>query len=288
MERTVKAYAKINLTLDITGKRENGYHDIRTVMQTVDLYDLITITAEPASKNTISVSCTNASDNPGIKWDSTNLVYKAADIVLSASGKKSLFYDVSVTVTKNIPSGAGMAGGSTDAAAVMNALNKMLGSPLSQEELYGEGTKLGADIPFCLKGGTVLCEGIGEILTPLPAFAPYDIVIVKPEESLGTKEMYSLVDSYKDVPHPAVDAAVKLIKEKNFEGTFSVLGNYFEPAAVNICPVISDIKKELKDAGADVSLMTGSGSVVFGIFKDKEKAAAFSTHKGEVRHCHIL
>ncbi len=274
MSANFKAYAKLNLLLDIIKKREDGYHDISSVMQSIDLYDEIAVDAALSDQNEIKVSCLNAGDFSSVKWDESNLVYKAAALILKEAENilKNSFL-VTITVKKNIPDGAGMGGGSADAAAVLKALNTLLRLRFSEDELCSMGARLGADVPFCIKGGTALCEGIGEKMTSLPSPGPIPCVILKPSFSLSTKEMYGLTDKYiNNMLHPDTTAIKKALEAHDTAALFGSCANFMEPAAISICPEISDLKQTLKDAGAAVSMMTGSGSAVFGLFSDEENA----------------
>ncbi len=269
---TYNAYAKLNLLLDIIGKREDGYHDISSVMQTVELHDEIDIDVKPSSENKIKVSCENAGDFSSIKWDETNLVYKAAALLLDhAEGIPKVA--VNISVRKNIPDGAGMGGGSADAAAVLEGLNDLLALKLSVGELCLIGKKLGADVPFCILKGTALCEGIGEKLSSLPFPGRIPCVILKPQVSLSTKEMYRLTDAYiKTASHPDTKSLTDALTTHDTEALFSACDNFMEQAAIGICPEIEELKQSLKDAGAVTAMMTGSGSAVFGLFRDEESA----------------
>ncbi len=265
-----KAYAKVNLILDITGRRPDGYHDIRTVMQTVDLCDILEFDIAESNEFCISLSCKNADNFPDITWDDKNLMAKAARLICEEYGKK---VHIHISIQKNIPSGAGMAGGSADAACVLTTLNTCLKLGLSQSQLCQLGVKLGADVPFCIAGGTVLCEGIGEVLTPLPHLTGLTLICIKPEVSISTKYIYQQIDSPSySYPHPDVDTFVKALEEDS--SIESLLGNYLEGAAITYAPIIDELKQSLKKAGCSASLMTGSGSVVFGLCHDIEEAKA--------------
>lgn len=271
MRKKVKAYAKVNLILDITAKRADGYHDLRSVMQTIPLADEMELEILPGLSGApfvVTASCTNAADYPDISWDETNLVCRAAKLIIEyAKVPTSEAGAVNITITKNIPSGAGLGGGSADAAAVLNVLNEMLSLNLSQSDLCSLGAKLGADVPFCIVGGTVLCEGIGEIMTPLPAAPDVEYRIAKPDVSLSTKLMYMKVDEYiSSEPHPDTDRMVEAIKSGDPE-FYKYIGNFMEKAAVAICPEINVFKQDFLNQGAVASFMTGSGSAVVGIFK---------------------
>ncbi len=272
MKTTVPAYAKVNLILDITNKRPDGYHDIRSVMQAISLCDEITIEVLPASESAtelvINASCENPEMFPDVRWDESNLVVKAARLLLGDAGiPLSKAGIVNIFVTKNIPSGAGLGGGSSDAAAVLNGLNELLCLGYEKNKLCSLGAKLGADVPFCVLGGTVLCEGIGEKLTPLPDAPAMDYIVEKPDVSLSTKLMYEQVDSYLETePHPDTGRLVEAIKSGDPE-FYKYIGNFMEKAAVSFCPEIEEVKKSFLDRGAVASFMTGSGSAVVGLFK---------------------
>ncbi len=274
MTKSVCAYAKLNLILDVIGKRPDGYHDISSVMQSIELHDEIVLDVDPSDENEIKVSCLNAGDFSSVKWDETNLVYKAAELLLKKAGSRlSDKVRISVTVRKNIPAGAGMGGGSSDAAAVLKGLNELLDLGFSVNELCDMGAELGADVPFCVLGGTALCEGIGEKLTPLPSPGRLYCVILKPEISLSTKEMYCLTDNYIDsMPHPDAVLMKNALLSKDHAAFVSSCGNFMEYAAEEICPSIGALKHMLSEAGSELSLMTGSGSAVFGLFPDLESA----------------
>ncbi len=274
MKKSYNAYAKLNLVLDVIKKGEDGYHDISSVMQSIKLHDVIEISVSPSDKNEIKVSCSNAGDFSSVKWDETNLVYKAADSLLSSPDVNlPSNYSVCISVEKHIPAGAGMGGGSADAAAVLNGLNEMLDLKLSTAALYKIGADLGADIPFCLTGGTALCEGKGERISVLPSPGPVPCVVLKPEISLSTKEMYALTDEYIDSEeHPDTGFMEMAILSGRTWDVFSACKNFMEKAALKMCPEIGELKESLIMAGAEAALMTGSGSAVFGLFSDEKKA----------------
>lgn len=274
MNKTFNAYAKLNLLLDIIKKRGDGYHDISSVMQSISLHDEINIDISSSKQNEIKVSCVNAGDFSSVKWDESNLVYKAAALLLTDCGQ-ALKSPVSlnISVKKNIPAGAGMGGGSADAAAVLKGLNELLGLDLSVDKLCELGKRLGADVPFCLVGGTALCEGIGERITSLPSPGKVPCVILKPEISLSTKEIYDITDTYIDLPgHPDTGKMIAALNSNHRNAFTASCGNFMEPAAIKLCPIINDLKKQLTDAGAVLSMMTGSGSAVFGLFTDENAA----------------
>ncbi len=260
MSITLRAPAKLNLALDVTGRRDDGYHTLRTVMQTVDWCD--TVTVDFTDDTAIHLTC-----DGGIPADESNIAYRAAALFREKTGSTQ---GVSVTVKKHIPSQAGMAGGSADGAAVLKALNELSGAPLAQEELLALGAKLGADVPFCLLGGTALATGIGTELTPLPPLAPCWFVVVKPEGGVSTPEAYRLLDSAPSLLHPDVDALCTAIKNNDLCGVIPCMGNSFEePLAL---PCTADIVARLKKHGAAAALLTGSGSAVFGLFVEQSMA----------------
>lgn len=263
MRMTVAAPAKINLFLDITGRRSDGYHLINTVMQTVSLFDDVTVTIDK-SREDISVSCTDDE----IPCDSTNTAYAAVEEFFEYTEIPRV--GVSVKIKKRIPSGAGMAGGSTDAAAVIFALNEMLETDLSMEELAEIGENVGADVPFCIYGGTMSAGGIGTILSPLPDMPDCHIVIVKPEFKVSTKDAYEKSDSVGYENCKSSEDLTNAVCNGNVEAISDNLYNKFEEV-VDI-DEISDIKAMMKKYGASGAVMTGSGSAVFGIFEDKSDA----------------
>ena len=257
-----RAYAKINLSLDVLGTLENGYHEVQMVMQTVSLYDLVTVTK---IEEGIEVS-TNL---PFLPTDKNNLAYKAAVEFFNYTGIKPC---VHINISKRIPVGAGLAGGSSNASAVLKALNKLFDTKLSLKKLCQLGVKIGADVPYCVLGGTRLAEGIGEKLSPLPKIPPCHILLVKPSFSISTKEVYNKIDSVKDYRHPDTDRLIEGICESDIDKIASSMGNVLEEVSLADYPILSKLKKELRDLGAIGSQMSGSGPTVFGIFKTLEEA----------------
>lgn len=259
MNLTVKAYAKVNLWLDITGILENGYHSLNTVMQQVDLCDYVTVTAE--GNDGIELDC-NA---PEIPADERNIAYKAAAAFYRELGKKPR---VSVSIEKHIPLEAGMGGSSTDGAAVLIALNRLYGEPIAFERLLGLGASLGADVPFCMVGNTAKCKGIGEVINPIKR-GNFALVIVKPDFSCSTGTAYKAYDS-NPVPEKAgFDEFCEKLRGEPEEWAGS-LYNIFEVLYNN--PEIEAIKREILASGALGAAMTGSGSAVFGVYKTPEDA----------------
>ncbi|MCM1135588.1 MAG: 4-(cytidine 5'-diphospho)-2-C-methyl-D-erythritol kinase [Clostridium sp.] len=258
-----KAYAKINLGLDVIRKRPDGYHEVKMVMQTVDVWDELTFKkcAEPG----IFLSV----DKEGIPAGPDNLVYKAADMIMQKCGIKE---GVAITLQKNIPAAAGMAGGSTDAAAVFHGLNELFHLKMSLEEMQAMGVKLGADIPYCIMGGTALSEGIGEALTALPTPPGCVLVVAKPDINVSTKFVYENLHLENLTEHPDIDGMVEAIKTGSLSGIAKRLGNVLETVTAREYPVIEDIKKVMVESGAENALMSGSGPTVFGMFVRKDDA----------------
>ena len=263
MKMTVQSPAKINLFLDITGKRNDGYHIINTVMQSVSLYDDVTVTLENDSGD-IRLSCSK--DN--IPCDSTNTAYKAAELFFEHTGISRK--GVSIKIKKRIPSQAGMAGGSTDAAAVLYALNELTDSRLTKDELAEIGEKIGADVPFCVYGGTMSASGIGTILSPLPDMPDCYFVIVMPDFRISTKQAYESSDRLGYDTVKSMEPLVNAVCSGNAAQTAALLYNKFEEVAD--IEEIGHIKSAMLEAGGLGALMTGSGSAVFGVFDDREKA----------------
>ncbi|MCI5869039.1 MAG: 4-(cytidine 5'-diphospho)-2-C-methyl-D-erythritol kinase [Dorea sp.] len=259
----LKALGKINLGLDVLGRRENGYHDVRMVMQTLYLYDQIKM--EKTKKPGIELN-TNLFYLP---VNENNLAYRAADLLMKEFEIKE---GVKITLEKHIPVAAGMAGGSSNAATVLFGMNRMFSLGLSQQELMDRGVTLGADVPYCIMRGTVLAEGIGEILTPLPAMPKCHVLIAKPPISVSTKLVYEKLDSHEITEHPDIDGILKGLKERNLKKIASSMGNVLEKVTIEEYPVIEEIKNVMKKSGALNAMMSGSGPTVFGIFDEKDRA----------------
>lgn len=260
---TIRCNAKINLSLDVTGKREDGYHTLESIFQSVTVYDILTVGVSSGSGITLRCSI------PALPCDERNLAYRAAQAMLEASGKKC---SVQMTLHKHIPSGAGMGGGSADAAGVLFALNKLLRCGYSNEKLREIGIKLGADVPFLLMGGTVLAEGIGEILTPLRPLPELPLVILKGRQSISTPKAYAAIDALEAPFHPDTARMLEAVETQNTALLAEHCGNTFEDAAA-----LADVeraKAALLEDGALCAVMTGSGSAVFGIFPDQQLADA--------------
>ena len=259
----LKALGKINLGLDVLGKRPDGYHDVRMVMQTIYLYDQITITKRKESGIGLSTNLFYLPVNEN------NLAYRAAKLLMDEFEIRS---GVHIFLEKHIPVAAGMAGGSSNAAAVLYGINRMFDLGLSMEELMKRGVSLGADVPYCIMRGTVLAEGIGEILTPLPPMPRCQIVVAKPPVSVSTKMVYEKIDSRRIVEHPDIDGIIEGLKEGDVTKIASRMGNVLEQVTVEEYPVIDKIKKLMNEGGAKGAMMSGSGPTVFGIFTEKSLA----------------
>lgn len=271
----LKSLGKINLGLDVLGRRENGYHDVRMVMQTVYLYDQITLTK--TKKPGIALE-TNLFFLP---VDENNLAYRAAKLLMDEFQVKE---GVHISLEKHIPVAAGMAGGSSNAAAVLFGINRMFSLGLSTEELMERGVTLGADVPYCIMRGTVLAEGIGEELTPLPPMPKCYVLIAKPPISVSTKLVYEKLDSHEIEDHPDIDGILEGLQEENLEKIASRMGNVLEKVTIEEYPVIAEIKDMMKEHGALNAMMSGSGPTVFGLFDNKEvvRAAADKIRKSKL------
>lgn len=264
MERIqLKALGKINLGLDVLGKRENGYHDVRMIMQTVYLYDEVTL--EKRQEPGITVS-TNLIYLP---TDKTNIAYRAAKILLDEFGERR---GVAIHLKKHIPVAAGMAGGSADAAAVLFGMNRMFGWKLSEKELMERGVTLGADVPYCIMRGTALAEGIGEKLTRLPAMPKCHLLIAKPPISVSTKLVYEKLDALAIVDHPDIDGIIEGLKDRDLIRVAGSMGNVLQNVTETEYPVITQIKEEMIKGGAINAMMSGSGPTVFGLFTNPQAA----------------
>lgn len=264
MERIqLKALGKINLGLDVLGKRENGYHDVRMIMQTVYLYDEVTL--EKRQEPGITVS-TNLIYLP---TDKTNIAYRAAKILLDEFGERR---GVAIHLKKHIPVAAGMAGGSADAAAVLFGMNRMFGWKLSEKELMERGVTLGADVPYCIMRGTALAEGIGEKLTRLPAMPKCHLLIAKPPISVSTKLVYEKLDALAIVDHPDIDGIIEGLKDRDLIRVAGSMGNVLQNVTETEYPVITQIKEKMIKGGAINAMMSGSGPTVFGLFEDRQSA----------------
>ncbi len=263
-----QAHAKINLALDVTGKLENGYHTVRMIMQSISLCDdLMFLQGEEGSGTVLHTD----SDvlNGEMKEGGDNLILKAARLLSEATGKS---FDTVIRLSKNIPIAAGLAGGSSDAAAALRGLNRLYDLGLSTEELCSIAVKIGADVPFCVRGGLCLCEGIGEILTGLTPLSNIPLVICKPDISVSTPAVYKAFDGLSEITHPDVDSMLEAIGRYDNMGVVKLLGNALEPVTAAQHPVIKDIEDRMIRAGALNSVMSGSGPTVFGAFASEKEA----------------
>ncbi len=263
MKLEKKAYAKINLGLDVTGKRDDGYHIVRMIMQNVDLYDTLTF-----EDNETGEICLTASSEK-IPTDEGNLICKVASQLKKEFGVSK---GANIHLVKRIPVAAGMAGGSTDGAAAYVALNELWNLGLDKQKLCELAVKLGADIPYCIMGGTALAEGIGEELTVIPDMPACHIVIAKPAIDVSTGWVYKELDSKEIEEHPDIDGIRSAIEGGDVKAMCSLIGNVLEPVTKGKYTVIGEIEKILEDSGAVGAFMTGSGPTVFAIFDDAGKA----------------
>lgn len=263
-----KAYAKINLGLDVIRRREDGYHEVKMIMQTIDLYDVLTF--KKRKERGIFVS----TDNKELPGDENNLVYKAAKLLLESYpiNEESSEQGVEIMLQKNIPMAAGMAGGSTDAAAVFHGINELYSLGLSADDMCKLAVNIGADVPYCIKGGTALSEGIGEILTILPDVPECFLLIAKPDIDVSTKFVYENLHANSLTEHPDIDGMTEAIYNHDLQGIISRMENVLETVTIKEYPIIDDIKKFMKENGAMNALMSGSGPTVFGVFDTKEAA----------------
>ncbi|SHF13328.1 4-diphosphocytidyl-2-C-methyl-D-erythritol kinase [Caldanaerobius fijiensis DSM 17918] len=254
----IKAYAKVNLSLNVLDRRSDGYHHIETIMQSINLYDVVQL---EKSSNGIQLTC------EGIKLpcDSRNIAYKAAELMIK---RFRLQGGIKIHIQKHIPVAAGLAGGSTDAAAVIKGINKLYGLNLNDKDLSNIGLEIGADVPFCIKGGTGLAMGIGEEIVPLPT-PKLDIVLIKPGASASTKVIYQLYDELKEHVHPDVRGQAEAIIKGDLKKVCKLAANGLEAVTMKICPEVVQAKKALIDSGCEVALMSGSGTAVYGIYRDK-------------------
>lgn len=262
---TRMAYAKINLGLDVLRRREDGYHEVKMIMQTVDIRDVLTF--KKSKKEGISLTVSRE-DLPASK---DNLVYRAARLVMEQYDIKE---GVEITLEKRIPIAAGMAGGSTDAAAVFHGLNELFSLGMTTEEMQKLGVKIGADVPYCIVGGTALSEGIGEILSSLPAPPQCVLLVAKPEIDVSTKFVYENLHANELKEHPDIDGMIEAIRNKDLSGITQRMENVLETVTAKEYPVIEELKELMKSGGAQNALMSGSGPTVFGIFTTRDKAEA--------------
>ncbi|RGT14665.1 4-(cytidine 5'-diphospho)-2-C-methyl-D-erythritol kinase [Agathobacter rectalis] len=260
---SLKALAKINLGLDVVRRREDGYHEVRMIMQTIYLYDRLDIkrTQEPGIQIQTNLSFLPVNEN--------NLIYKAAKLLMD---EFSITDGISVKLDKRIPVAAGMAGGSTDAAAMLFGMNRLFSLGLTKRQLMERGVQIGADVPYCIMRGTALAEGIGEALSPLPPMVKCPVLIAKPSISVSTKFVYQNLKLDDTTIHPDIDRLIDDIKAKNLHDIAAHMGNVLETVTIPNYPVIDEIKKHMLSNGAVGAMMSGSGPTVFGLFDDEDTA----------------
>lgn len=261
-EYKTKAYAKINLGLDVIGRLENGYHEVKMVMQTVGIYDELYF--EQAESGIVVTT-----DSGELPTDENNLIYKSAQLMMETYG---IAAGVRIHLKKNIPIAAGMAGGSTDAAAAMKGMNRLFDLGCSMKKLMELGVRIGADVPYCIMGGTALAEGIGEKLTALPPAPECILLVAKPDINVSTKYVYEHLDAEEVAEHLDIDGMVAAIEAESLQGILDRMGNVLETVTAKEYPIIDIIKNRMKELGAAQAMMSGSGPTVFGIFTDEAKA----------------
>ena len=278
-EVTKLAYGKINLGLDVLGKREDGYHLVRMIMQTVEVHD--TVVVETNTTGEITMTC----DNDTLPVDENNLCIRAAKLL-----KDEFNFDggVNISLTKRIPVAAGMAGGSADAAAVLKAINQLFDLGLSKKDLMKRGLLLGADIPYCIMGGTALAEGIGEELTRLSPMPDAQVLIAKPPVDVSTGQVYKALDSLKSYEHPNIDALIHAIEYEDVFGIALKMGNVLGDVTMPMVPEIQKLIEIMEENGAIRAMMTGSGPTVFGIFDDADEMEVCRKKLEELNLCENL
>lgn len=259
----LQAFAKINLGLDVLGKREDGYHEVRMIMQTIRMYDQLDM------RKSVEPGIHLTTNKKYIPVDENNLVWRAAKLMMDTCG---IMEGVSIHLHKVIPVAAGMAGGSSDAAATLVGMNRLFHCGLSKEKLMELGVQIGADVPYCVLRGTALAEGIGEKLTVLPPMPDCWILIGKPGISVSTKYVYTTLDLNTDTVHPDIDGMKKALEDRNLYGITEQMGNVLQDVTIPAYPEVERIKEQMKTLGAVNAMMSGSGPTVFGIFDNEEKA----------------
>lgn len=264
-EYRIRAYAKINLGLDVIRRLPNGYHEVKMIMQSIGLCDELTLEKTPEG-------ITLTTDHPELSCGEDNLVYRAAKLMFDTYRIPG---GVHIHLQKTIPIAAGMAGGSTDAAAAMKGINRLFDLEIPMPRLMELGMSIGADVPYCILGGTALAEGMGEKLTPLTPAPDFYILVIKPHISVSTKYVYEHLDLAKIQRHPDIDGMVRSIESSSLQGILDRMGNVLETVTVPAFPVIDTLKRRIRELGAINSLMSGSGPTVFGIFLS-EQAAEFA------------
>lgn len=274
------APAKINLSLDVLGRRDDGYHTVEMVMQTIGLSDNINL--QPRTDGQILVHCTH----PNLPTPQENIVYKAASLLKKITENNRL--GATITIVKNIPLAAGLGGGSADAAAVLKGLNALWDLGLSPMELAQAGLQLGADIPFCLMGGTALAQGIGEVLRPLPSPPPFWVVLLKPNVEVSTADIYKRYNDASVLRRPNNHHLVSALTAGSQQAIYQAMGNVLESVTFSLLPVLADLKQEAMEYGAFASQMTGSGPTIFALAADSSRAEAiYNGLKRQVDFAHI-
>ncbi|SMC29063.1 4-diphosphocytidyl-2-C-methyl-D-erythritol kinase [Clostridium acidisoli DSM 12555] len=267
----LKAYAKINISLDVIGKRKDGYHLLKMIMQSIDLYDLIEFNE---AKEGINITC----DRQYIPTDDRNIAYKTAKLFLDTYKIKA---GIDINIKKNIPVSAGLAGGSTDGAAVLKAMRSIFKVNISDKELMDLGLKIGADIPYCITGGTALCEGIGEKIKPLKPFREKILVLVKPNFGVSTKEVYKNFDLSKVYKHPDTELLIEAMAKEDLNYVSLNMKNLLENVTLRRHSVLREIKDDMIKYETLGSMMSGSGPTIFGFFDDMLKAQDCFLHMKE-------
>lgn len=256
---TIEGNGKINLVLDVKGILPSGYHSVKLIMQEITLSDKISL---DFGRSGVSLSCSSSE----IPTDNKNIAFRAAELFYAETGISD---GVHIHIDKHIPIEAGLGGGSTDGAAVLKAMNEHYGYPLSDDKLIELSTKLGADVPFFIPGGTAVCEGIGEIMTPVESKIKLDLLIVKPDKGMSTPLAYRKLDE-SGYAHVNVDKVVSALENGDTSALYQSMGNVFEPVAEELVPEVAEIKKAMLSQGAKAAMMSGSGTAVFGIFRDTD------------------
>ena len=280
-EIKLKAMAKINLGLDVVRKREDGYHEVRMIMQTIHMYDQIMLTESEEAGIRVRTNVTFLPVNED------NLVYKAAKLLMDEFQVSS---GLEIDLRKFIPTAAGMGGGSSDAAAVLVGVNRLFGLGLTKRQLMERSVVIGADVPFCVLRGTALAEGIGEVLTPLPSLPKCFVLIAKPPVNVSTKFVYSNLRANELKEHPDIDGQIRALQDGDLDGICAKMGNVLEGVTIPAYPVIQTIKDRMLQCGAVNAMMSGSGPTVFGIFKERdqaEKAAELLREEDKIRQVFV-
>ena len=269
---SLKCCAKINLSLDVINRREDGYHNLEMLMQAIDISDELTVTADRSAVCGVEISCGgDIFGNECVPQNADNLAARAAALFMEETGIRC---GIKIEITKHIPVGAGLGGGSSDAAGTLSAMNRLFGKPLSYSALAGIAAKIGSDVPFFLTGGCMLAEGIGTKLSPLPRLSGVTVVVAKPPFGVSTPHVYKNLRLDCDVRHPDTRGAIRALESGSLAALAACCGNVLETVTAAEHAEIDEYKKIMNGCGAVYSLMSGSGPTVFGIFEDEEDAAA--------------